>query len=663
MPEYSALGKRIPRVDAVDKVTGRAVFSADVILPGMLHGKVLRSRQAHARIVRLDTSKARALQGVLAVITAEDVPAWKGREKVYDPMVCLLAHEKVIFSGQPLAAVAAINPHIAEAALKLIQVEFEGMDAVIDIQDAMRPDAPLVHADTYTENLPRTKPSNIFWHARTSIGDVKAGFKEADIVLENTFCTRRVHQGYLEPRAAIASVDPGGKVTVWTDNQHTFGAREMVAHFMDLPLNYVKVIPTEVGGAFGGKEPQPLAPLCALLSQKTGRPVRMVMTRAEVFEATRPAPDTVITVKTGVKKDGRLTAVSATMIYDYGALHGVHGMAEVPFASFTGLSPYNVPNMNIECFSVYTNKAPSGPYRAPTAPQGAFAVESQMDLTARALGMDPIDFRLINAVDEGDTALMTRQPYEKIGLKEGLGRMKQHLAQKGIPRGENAGRGVACGFWSPGAGGAAANVNLNADGSVMVNIGAIDISGSRTGLVQVAAEELGIPVDHVSIATGDTDTAPYCTPSVGSMISRSAGFAVRLACQNLKEQVCISAAAQLETQRANVVYDKGRVSLRDNPEKSITLSDLAWRSINMMDNSPITGNSVVQTQPPSPVFVVQAADVEVDRETGKIKVLSFTTAQDAGVAINPILVEGQIQGAAAQGIGWAFFENYLYKDG
>ena len=663
MPKYSVVGKRVNRVDALAKVIGKALYCADINLPNMLHGKILWSPYAHARIRRLDVAKALALEGVMAVITAADVPGQKSEGENLNPMTCCLAREKVIFAGQPVAAVAAINPYIAEEALGLIEVDYEELTPVIDVLEAMKPDAPLVHPNMYTENLPvkDAKPSNIFWYMKNSRGDVEAGFREADIVLENTFRTQTVHQGYLEPRAAVVSVDLEGKFTVWSDNQGIFECRQLVADYLNLPLNYVKVIPVESGGAFGGKSHQVVPPLCALLSRKTGQPVRIVTTREEVFKTNRPAAASVTTIKMGATKDGRLTAASATMVYDFGALHGMGGMGDVPFGSFTGLSLYRIPNFKIECYDVVTNKTPSGPYRGPTAAQAAFAVESQMDLLARALGIDPLECRLKNAVAEGDV-MVNGTPFGKIGFRETIERMRQYLAQRGKPGGKNRGRGIAAGFWPTGIMGSAAHINVNTDGSVILVVGSTDVSGTRTTLAQMVAEEFGIPFEKVTIVTGDTETAPFSAPSVGSMTTRSMGTAVYRACQDVKEQLCQRAAQQLEVKRGNVEFVHGHVQVKGMPEKSISLADLAAESFHF-PSGPITGRGSGKMGEGAPVFAIQVADVEVDKETGKVKILSYAAAQDAGLAINPTLVEGQMQGAVAQGIGWALSENYIFNNG
>jgi xanthine dehydrogenase molybdenum-binding subunit len=662
MPEYSVVGQRLPRSDARDKVTGRAVFSADVNLPGMLYGGVLRSPYAHARIRRLDVSRARALEGVMAIVTAADVPGQKNEYELGFLRVAVLAREKAIFAGHPVAAVAAVNPNIAEEALGLIEVDYEELPPVIDALEAMKPGAPLVHPNPNAGNNPGKAPTpgNVCWRFEYGRGDVEAGFAEADFLLENTFRTQRVHHGYLETRSSVASVDLDGKVTVWTDNQGLFIAREAIAGFLALPLNHVKVVPVEVGGAFGGKSPQFLAPLCALLSQKSGRPVRMVMTRAEDFVATNPAPASVITLKMGVTREGRLTAASATFIFDNGAYAAA--MPQSIAGSMTGLSLYRIPNLKVACYDVLTNKAPSGFYRGPSAPQGAFAVESQMDLLARGLKMDPLELRLRNAVAEGDPGA-TGTPFPRIGFRETLERMREYLAHRGRLEGENRGRGVACGFWRGGVGNSAAHINVNADGTVTAVVGSTDLTGTRTSFAQMVAEEFGIPFDRVTVAIGDTETAPYSDISAGSRTTHQMGTAVCRACQDAKDQLLRLGAQELKVAQNDVEFVRGHVQIKGAPEKSVAMADLARASVTSAGEGPITGRGSVGMPQPVPMFAVQTADVEVDRETGKVKLLSFAVAQDVGLAVNPSLVEGQMHGAVAQGIGWALYEDYVFQNG
>jgi xanthine dehydrogenase molybdenum-binding subunit len=665
MSAHTSIGKRPPRIDALDKVTGSAIFSADIVLPDMLHGKVLRSPHAHAVITRLDISKAQGLDGVMAVITAADVPGLQNDDEILAPMIPTMAKRKVVFAGQPVAALAAISLSVAEEAIDLIEVEYEPLPCVTDVLDAMKPEAPVIFPGLAAQIGPGKEkaPGNVFFHMENVRGDVEAGFRDADIVLENTFRTQTVHQGFMELRAAVADVGRDGKVTVWTDNQGIFKVRELVAKFLRVPLSHVKVMPVEVGGAFGGKEHQQLSPLCALLARMTGRPVKMVMTREEVFKATRPSPASVVTLKTGVTRDGHLTAVAAEMIYDYGTSTGMPGLETIFFGSITGLSPYKIPNFVMHCHDVNTNKAPSGPYRAPSAAQVAFAVESQMDLLARALNMDPLEFRLRNAAVEGDS-MVNGWPFARIGFKETLERVRQRLAERGPLTGSNRGRGVAAGLWLTGCMGSAAHINVNIDGSIVLVIGSTDVSGTRTTFAQMVAEEFAIPLSDVTVATGDTETAPFSIITAGSMTTRSMGKAIYRACQDAKEQILRRGASKLGVETAEVEYASKQVRLKETPDRYVSVTDLVREDYMSPYAGPITGRGAGEMMAPgTPVFAVQVTDVEVDKETGKVTVLSNIVAQDVGLAVNPTLVEGQMQGAVAQGIGWALSENYLFRDG
>jgi xanthine dehydrogenase molybdenum-binding subunit len=665
MAEHTAIGKRPPRIDALDKVTGSAVFSADIILPHMLYGKVLRSPHAHAAIIRIDTSKARAFDGVMAVVTSADVPALQNDDEVLSPMCPTMAKQRVLFAGQPVAAVAAVSNDVAEEAIKLIEVEYKILPSVTDVLEAMRPEAPTIYPSLKERDQAKKRnlPNNVFFYVENPRGDLEAGFKDADVVLENTFRTQTVHQGYMEPRAAVASMGRDGKITIWTDNQGIFKVRELVTGFLGLPLSHVKVMPVEVGGAFGGKEHQQLSPLCALLTQKTGRPVKMVMTREEVFRATRPSPATAITLRTGVTSDGRITAVEATMIYDYGTSTGMPGLDPFFLAALTGLSLYRIPHFMIRCYDVNTNKPPSGPYRAPSAAQAAFAVESQMDLLARAIGMDPLQFRLRNIAEDGDP-MTNGAPFGRIGFKQTLEKAQQYLAEHPPITGENRGLGVAAGLWATGALASAAHINVNTDGTLTLVVGSTDISGTRTSFAQMVADEFDIPLAQVTVVSGDTETAPFSAINVGSMTTRSMGRAVRRACLQVKEEIRQRGAIALGVDQAAVEYVTGRVRIREAPYTSLTIGEIAVEDPFARYAGPITGSGVGDmVMVPNPVLAVQVSEVEVDRETGKVKVRSTVLAQDVGRAINPASIEGQIQGAVAQSIGWALSENYIFRDG
>ncbi len=665
MLEYSVVGKRIPRIDALSKVTGTAIYSGDVILPNMLHGKVLRSPHPHATIRRLDVTKAQALDGVMAVITAEDVPGYKKKSTLLLSELPHLAKEKVVYAEQPVAVVAATSIQIAEKATGLIEVEYEELPPILDVIDSIKPAVPLIHPDLYTNVIinPQPgeddKPSNIAYHLNISQGDLEAGFREADVILENTYRTQKVHHGYLEPMAAVASVDISGKVTIWTQSQGIFMARGMIAAFLDLPSGRIKLVPVEIGGAFGGKNYQPVAPLCALLAMKTGRPVRMEMTRDEVLKDSRPAPESLITIKIGAINKGYITAASVSLIYDAGAFPE---MSHSMFVRQNVFSQYKIPNLKIESMDVLTNKVPSAFYRAPAMPQAHFAIESQMDLISRALGIDPLQLRTQNATVEGDT-IPNGEVLPRVGFKETLGKMAEHLELKGKLVGKNRGRGIACGFWHGASGSFGAYVHVNNDGTVNLVVGVTDISGSSTSIAQIVAEEFSLPIEAVSLVVGDTETAPWASISVGSLTVYSLSAAAYRACQDAKAQLGRLAGIKLGVDASEIEFSKGLFQVKGTPQKSISLADLARSTASFMGEGPIIGRGSIGVLPPAPTLAVHAVDIEVDDETGKIKILSYVVAQDVGLAINPLSIEGQIQGAVTQGVGWALMENYYFDKG
>ncbi len=665
MPEYSVIGQRIPRIDALSKVTGRAVYSGDVVLPNMLCGAVLRSPFAHATIIRLNSDKARALEGVMAIVTASDVPGYKRRNPLSFAGLPHLAQGKVVYEGQPVAVVAATSRAIAERALGLIEVEYEELPPIVDVIQSMQPETTPIYPDLHTNLIARApaedggRPSNIAYHISISRGDLEAGFREADLVLENTYRTQTVHHGYLEPFAAVADVDRSGKVTVWTQSQGIFNARQAIAGFLDIPPSRIKLVPVEIGGAFGGKSYLPLAPLCALLATITGRPVRMEMTREEVLKDGRPAPASIMTVKLGVTKTGIFTAASVSLIYNTGAFPE---MSNATFARRNVLSQYRIPNLKIEAFDVLTNQVPATYYRAPATPQPHFAIESQIDLISRALNIDPLELRIQNIAAEGDI-MPSGDVLPKVGFRETLERMAAYLKQKGQLRGGNKGRGIACGFWHGGAGPFGAYVNLNVDGTVSLIVGVTDISGSRTSMAQIVAEEFNLPIDAVTLVVGDTDTAPWASLSVASMTVYSLSQAVHRACQDAKEQLSRMAANRLGVDASLIAYGEGLFGVKNDPSRFVSLADLARATMGFGGSGPIVGRGSIGGLPAAPTLSVHAADIKVDEETGKVKMLSYAAAQDVGLAVNPLSIEGQIQGAVAQGIGWALMEGYILHKG
>ena len=651
MTEHTYLGKSLPRVDAADKLTGKALYVADLTMPGMLHGKLLHSPYAHARIKRLDVSKARALPGVMAVITAADVPASAGR--------AIMAEGKVLYAGHPVAAVAATDPETAEAALGLIEVEYEPLPVVMDGPEAMKPGAPLLHPNMFTQGLAgkASAASNIASISELRRGDIEAGFARADLIKEDTYRTAMIHQGYLEPQAFLAQVDVGGKVTVWASVQGAFALREQLSAALGLSLSRIRVVPMEVGGGFGGKNGMLLGPLCVVLSQKTGRPVRIVMTREEDLRSARPVPPTTITVKLGATRDGLLTAAEMTLVYEAGAFTS----ALAPSGLVTGLSPYHLANLKISGYVVVVNKPPVGSLRAPGAPQAAFAVESQMDVMAEALGMDPVQFRLKNVAAQGDRA-PNDVPFARIGFREVLQKVAAHPAWLQPLQGKNRGRGMAAGMWFGGVGSSACTLNINADGTFALLVGSVDLTGTRTTFTQIVAEEFGVSPSDVSVVIGDTDTAPYADVAAGSRTMRQMGFAVLRACQDARAELIRRAAASLDVAEDEVEYKDRRLQVKRHPERSVSLADIARAGITTAAG-PVMGRGAVTRPAPAPSLAAQIVDVEVDPETGSVTLLSYTSIQDVGFAVNPGLIEAQVQGAVGTSVGWALTEGYIFKDG
>jgi xanthine dehydrogenase molybdenum-binding subunit len=665
MAEYTVVGRRIPRVDAFSKVTGEAIYSGDVLLPNMLHGKILRCPYPHAKLLKLDITKAKAVPGVKAVITADDVPGYKHKSTLLFDGLPHLAKDKAVYAEQPVAVVAAVSVKVAEEALKLIEVEYEVLTPILDVEEAGKPDAPLIHNDLFTnittlrEPQKNDQPSNIAHSLIINRGDLEEGFKNADIVIEKTFKTCPVNQGYVEPIASIAEIDPDGKIIVWTQSQGIFEARNKIAEFLDIPFNKIVLKQVEIGGAFGGKGYLPVAPLCALLAVKTGRPVRMELTRDEVMKDGRPAAACRASVKLGATKDGYLSAFSLSLTYDSGA-YPEHN--NCMFVWHNCLGQYKIPNLKIEAKDVLTNKIPTSAYRAPATPQNNFAIEASMDMAAEVLKMDPIQFRIKNINQEGDL-IPNGQKLPPVGFKQALETMADYIDKQGSLKGDNRGRGIACCFWGSATGGYGASVNIASDGTISVVLGTTDVSGSRTSLAQIAAEELQVPFESIALVTGDTETAPWATSSVGSLTVYCASIAICRACRDALAQLSALAARKLEVDIGQIEYSKGMFQVKDNPTKRIPLRALAAITAAFWGAGPIIGRGTTGNLPDSPVMAVHAADVEVDKETGKIKVLSFAVVQDVGKAINPMSIEGQIQGAVVQGIGWSLMEGYSFDNG
>ena len=673
--EFDVIGTRPIRPDGLDKVTGRARYSADIHLSGMLHGKLLRSPHAHARIRSIDCSKALELPGVKAVITADDMPEVSAEftDQAEGAMVNygfygrnVIAREKALYKGHVVAAVAATDPSVAEQALDLIEVDYEILQPVLNAEDAMKDDAPILHERLLTMHSPTFRAggwgegerhTNVANRFEFALGDVEAGFEQADVVVEREFRTEAVHQGYIEPHAATAHWDSDGYVTVWCSSQGHFGVRDHTSSILGLPVSRVKVIPMEIGGGFGGKGQSGvyIEPLAAKLSQKSGQPVKIVMSRYEVFVGTGPTSGTLIKTKMGATRDGQIVAAEAHLIYEAGAFPG----SPVASGCRTMFAPYNIPNVFVEGVDVLVNRQKSAAYRAPGSPAAAFAAEQVVDELSQKLGMDTIEFRLLNTSEEG-TRQVAGPRFLRIGNRELLEAAREHPHLQTPLEGKYRGRGIAAGAWFNGSGPASAVASINPDGTVSLIEGSPDIGGSRAAMAMHVAEALGIPVGDVRPTIVDTDSIGYSSGAGGSGVTFKMGRACYEAAQDAKRQLIERAARIWDVSPDDVEYDSSMLRHRQDTELSMSFADLASRLNGT--GGPIVGRATVNPGGVGNAFGLHIVDVEVDDETGKVEILRYTAIQDAGKAIHPSYVEGQIQGGAVQGIGWALNEEYYFSD-
>jgi CO/xanthine dehydrogenase Mo-binding subunit len=660
------IGQRTIRPDGVDKVTGRAAFAADTTMPGMIWGKVLRSPHPHARIKSINTAKAEALPGVKAVVTSKDIvdfPLEKGAVMlgIQDMRwMCrnVMARDKVLFPGHPVAAVAATTEAIAAEACKLIEVDYEVLPYVIEVEDAIKPDAPILHDWAMFDG----KPSNIVGKLENKKGDIAEGFAKAEVVIEREFTTRPVHQGYIEPHACLISVAADGKTTIWSSSQGQFMVRAMTAYLTGIPQSSIRAIPAEIGGGFGGKTIVYLEPLATLLAKKSGRPVKMVMTREEVMRATGPTSGSKMIVKVGATKDGKIVAAHGMFYLQAGAYPGspIRGAAGCSFA------PYDIPHVLSQGFDVCSNRSKVAAYRAPGAPIGAYAVECVMDELASALKMDPLEFRLKNAAREG-TKAAHGPTYPRIGYVETLEAAKNsehYKAPVGRP-GKITGRGVASGFWFNAGGESSAQVNITEDGNVVVTTGHPDIGGSRAGIANICAELLGIDYRRVSVIIGDTQTVGFSNLTGGSRVLFASSMVVTQSTEQVIKTLRERAAKLWNIDPEAVKWENGAahpVSPNAGQFPPLTLEELSEKAPSL--GGPVGASVQLNTQGADGGFGTHICDVEVDTELGIVRVLRYTAVQDVGRAIHPSYVEGQLQGGVAQGIGWALNEEYIYnKDG
>jgi carbon-monoxide dehydrogenase large subunit len=639
-------------LDARDKVTGRATYAADVYLTGMLMCKVKPSTRSHARIVSIDTSEAERLPGVRAVITGKDFPdVYFGSGAVHDRRV--MARDEVFYIGEPVAAVAADDEITAQEALELIRVEYEDLDLVVDPLEAISPASPKVHQDLFSfEGYSFGMGGNNGAMLEADRGDVETAFQEADHIFEETYRSQGINQGFLEPMACVTEVDPSGRLTVYASTQGPYQIRAQLAAVLELPISKIKVIAMELGGGFGAKLRLAFEAFPALLSMKTGRPVKLINTREEVFTLNGPRLPTTMYLKTGVTNDGRIIAREAYSVFDMGAYVGAGPNSGVSHA----VGPYNVPNFKLRSYGVYTNKIYVGSYRASGVADVTFAVESHMDSVAHQLGIDPVEFRVKNALKEGDTSV-AGAPIPRNGLMETLTAVKEKM---GLPKKVEEGHGVGIALceWRSGSGPSTASISLNEDGTVSLLTGSVDISGSDTSLAQIAAEALGISLDQVVVPKRDTDMAPFTQPTGGSRIVYSQGKAVEMAAEDTKSKLFALAAGRLGVPADALACAEGRVYVQDNPPQGLTLGQLARMSLTS-PAGPIIGLASLSSMPYAPVYNTQGVEVHVDKETGQVRVTRFVQAQDVGVAVNPMGVEGQLEGGAVQGIGRALSEDLL----
>lgn len=658
------VGTRPIRPDGADKVTGKALYGADLTMPGMLVGKIKRSPHAHARIISIDTRKARALPGVKAIVTAADFPdlaseeyeAGESASNLRDLSLNVMARRKALYDGHAVAAVAATSSDIADEALALIVVEYEPLPHVIDVEAAMADDAPVLHAHLFTEGLAARpdKPSNIAKRNELKRGDLATGFGSADVIVEGRYTTAAVHQGYIEPHACVASFGADGQCQVWSSSQGQFMIRTYCAKVLDLEASDIRVTPAEIGGGFGGKTTVYLEPVALALSRQCGAPVKMVMTRDEVFRATGPTSGAVIEVKLGAMTDGTIVAADVVLKYQAGAFPG----SPVGAGSMTALACYDVPNFSIVGYDVVTNTPKVAAYRAPGAPISAFGVESAVDDLALKLGMDPIALREKNAVRDGMKASYG-PTFRNIGYVETLEAIRKH-PHYSAPLGPNQGRGVAVGFWFNVGGESTAAVNIGEDGSAVVISGNPDIGGSRASLAMMAAEVLGLPVEKVRPIVADTASIGFSMLTGGSRTTFATGMAVTQAAQKIVEDLKRRAALLMDVSIDQVDYMNGVAVCLDasKGKADLTIAELAAKAA--QTGGPIGAQVSLNAQGAGPGFGVHLCDVEVDPETGHVTVLRYTAAQDVGKAIHPAYVEGQIQGGVAQGVGWALNEEYVF---
>jgi CO/xanthine dehydrogenase Mo-binding subunit len=662
----AVIGKATRRVEGLEKITGTARYTEDLRLPGMLHARLFTSPYPKARVSLLDRASALAAPGVVAVISADDL------DRLGRGARNLLANSTTRYTGEPVAVVLGESEAAAADGLDALRAgsRFEPLPAVLTIDEAMAEGAPLVresteveegdaqaHATVAVEAKVAERPSNIAERVSFTRGDIEQGLKQAEVIVRRSYSTSRIHQGYIEPQAAVAAVDPvTGDLTVYTSTQGQFYVRKQTAKALGLAEQQVRVVPMTVGGGFGGKILvfQPLAGALALLMR---RPIRLILTRNEDFLATEPGPATRTDLELGATRNGDLLALRATMYFDAGCTPG----SPLSIAGLMMGGYYKIPHMAIECVEVLSNKPPTGAYRAPGAVQATFVIESAMSELAEKLGVDPLAFRLRHASAEGDPMPHGR-PWPKMGLRQVLEALDRHPMRR-RPKGPGEGVGVAIGGWPGGLESATACIRANTDGTFQIITGAVDITGTATTLGLIAAEVLGVPPEQVRVVTADTNHAPYAGMSGGSKITLTVGSAVRLAAEDARKQLLSIAASHLEARIEDLEIVEGHVRVKGTPTVKLSLAEIATMSMRFgAKYPPVFGQGSTAITRQSPGFAGHLVRVRVDRETGRTTILDHVVAQDVGFAINPSAVQGQVMGGAAQGIGWGLYEQVAYDD-
>ncbi|MBI3993758.1 MAG: xanthine dehydrogenase family protein molybdopterin-binding subunit, partial [Candidatus Lambdaproteobacteria bacterium] len=660
---YRSVGHPVPRIDTVSKLTGQAVFAEDFRLPqAPLHGAVLRSPHPHARIVGIDTSRAEALPGVRAVVTAADLPHQRFGQYIKDEEY--LSWERVRYVGDRLAAVAADTPEIARAACALIQVRYEVLPTLDSARAALAEGAPAIHPELagYTV-VAAAQPAggNVASLNELSRGDPEAGFAQAARVFEETYTTEMVHQAYLEPHACQAVYNPDRTFTVWSSTQGQYPLRNMIAEVLGVPQNHVRVVATEVGGGFGGKIHLQDEAVAAALARKAGRPVRVVMTREEDFLCGNPRSAFEMHIRTGVSADGKLLARTFDMVLDSGA-YGLGGVLMAWSLPQFAEGPYAIPHIRVTVRCTYTNKPPCSSFRAPGGPQTNFAIESEMERIAEAMGWDSVWFRRRNLMPEGHQNLAGMALHNVMAAEtlDAVLRLSGYDAAH-VSRGPHAAAGLALGNWNVGGMPSGAVVKLNNDGSASLLSGVVDLTGVNTALAQIVAEVLALPVDQVTVSTLDTESAPHATSSVGSQALKSMGLASLYAAEQARRQLFELAVEDLDVTPERMELAEGHVRDRERHEHKVAVTRLIAR--HMGKRGPVVGQGGTGTFTRMPSFAANVAEVDVDPDTGQVRLTRFCAAQDVGQAINPIAVEGQVQGGVVQGIGMALSEGMLYRAG